>query len=489
MSSLIVPVILSGGSGTRLWPLSRKLFPKQLLPLVGNQTMLQETAGRLNGLTIASPVVVCNEEHRFLVAEQLRETGKQAASIILEPVGKNTAPALTLAALDKKKQDPVMLVVPADHVIQDVEAFHVAVKKAAVLANDGYLVTFGITPDKPETGYGYIHMGELIQTAFQSALDSINERPHLIKAFVEKPDLATAESYISSGGFLWNSGMFMMKASVWLEALENFRPDILESSQKSYQLGKQDGDFYRVDADAFEQCPSESIDYAVMEKINKVSLFSSQKSAVVPLAAGWSDVGAWSALWEARSRDEQNNVIKGDVIAERTSNSLLYANERLVATIGIEDLIVVETADAVLVAHRDSAQDVKLIVDRINNAGRDEHLIHRRVHRPWGSYEGIDQGERYQVKRITVNPGAALSLQRHYHRAEHWIVVKGTAKVIRGDEEILISENQSTYIPLGTTHRLENPGSVPLEMIEVQSGSYLGEDDIVRFEDHYGRAT
>lgn len=489
MSTLIVPVILSGGSGTRLWPLSRQLFPKQLLPLVGEQTLLQETAGRLNGLTQASPVVVCNEEHRFLVAEQLRETGREAAIIILEPIGKNTAPALTLAALAEEQQDSVLLVMPADHVIQNMEMFQAAVKEAAVLAKNGYLVTFGVTPDKPETGYGYIHMGEPVQSSSRTVSDNVNERPHLIKTFVEKPDLATAERYISSGEYLWNSGMFMMKASVWLKSLERYRPDILENCQKSYHLGKRDGDFYRVDAEVFQQCPSESIDYAVMEKMNQSSSFSSCKSAVVPLTAGWSDVGAWSALWEARSRDEKNNVIKGDVIAERTRNSLLYANGRLLATIGIEDLIVVETADAVLVAHKDSAQDVKLIVDRINRAGRDEHLIHRQVHRPWGCYEGIDHGERYQVKRITVNPGATLSLQKHYHRAEHWIVVKGTAKVVRGDEEILVSENQSTYIPLGTIHRLENPGSVPLEMIEVQSGSYLGEDDIVRFEDQYGRAT
>ncbi len=482
----IAPVILSGGSGTRLWPLSRKLFPKQLLPLIGERTLLQDTVARLSSLnqSLENPIVVCNEEHRFLVAEQLREMGSEKYRIILEPVGRNTAPALTLAALDlSARQDAIMLVMPADHVIQDVAAFHAAIRDAAILARADYLVTFGITPDKPETGYGYIRKGEQIQEVFgQTSCPSYS-----IDVFVEKPDLDTAKSYISSGRYLWNSGMFMMKASVWLDALSHCRPDILDSCRKSYDRGCSDRDFYRAEVDSFEACPSESIDYAVMESISQSGASSRFKSAVVPLTAGWSDVGAWSALWEARPRDEHNNVIKGDVLVENTKSSLLHSSSRLLATVGVENLIVIETADAVLVAHKEAAQDVKAIVERISAAGRDEHLVHRRVHRPWGSYEGIDVGERYQVKRITVNPGAALSLQMHHHRAEHWIVVRGTAKVIRGDEELLVTENQSTYIPLGTVHRLENPGTIPLEMIEVQSGSYLGEDDIVRFEDQYGR--
>ncbi len=491
MDPQIAPVLLSGGAGTRLWPLSRRLFPKQLLPLVGKQTMLQETIKRLTGFEyqLVSPIVVCNEEHRFLVAEQLREIGEVSSAIILEPIGRNTAPALTLAALDLVEQykDVVMLVMPADHVIRDIEGFHLAVEQAAMLADDDFLVTFGITPDKPETGYGYIRMGEPIEIVSQNASNGVLCTPCSIDLFVEKPDLVTAESYVASGEYLWNSGIFMMKASVWLDALDDCRADILDSCRNSFELGRRDRDFYRVDAELFSRCPGESIDYAVMEKVNQGGALSRYKSAVVPLAVGWSDVGAWPSLWETQPRDVCNNVIKGDVLVENTDNSLLYANSRLLAAVGISDLIVVETADAVLVAHKDAAQSVKSIVERIDAAGRDEHEVHRKVHRPWGSYEGIDVGERYQVKRITVHPGAALSLQMHHHRAEHWIVVKGTAKVTRGDEEILISENQSTYIPLGTIHRLENPGTIPLEMIEVQSGSYLGEDDIVRFDDQYGR--
>lgn len=491
MELQIAPILLSGGSGTRLWPLSRKLFPKQLLPLFGEKTMLQETINRLTGFecSLASPIVVCNEEHRFLVAEQLREIDEHSSAIILEPTGRNTAPALTLAALAlaKRHQDPILLVMPADHVIRDVKGFHSAVKQAAKLADDNFLVTFGITPDSPETGYGYIHKGEPIEIVPPTVPSGLHCIPYLIDLFVEKPDLITAENYVSSGEYLWNSGMFMMKASVWLDALGDCRADILDSCRKSYELGCCDGDFYRVDAELFKECSSESIDYAVMEKINQGEAQSRYKSAVIPLSVGWTDVGAWSSLWETQQQDAQNNVIKGDVLVENTTNSLLYASSRLLTTVGVDDLIVVETADAVLVAHKDSAQDVKSIVEQINTAGRDEHLVHRRVHRPWGTYEGIDVGERYQVKRITVNPGAALSLQMHHHRAEHWVVVKGTAKVTRGKDELLLSENQSTYIPLGTTHRLENPGAIPLEMIEVQSGSYLGEDDIVRFDDQYGR--
>ena len=488
MVSDVVPVILSGGSGTRLWPLSRKLFPKQLLPLTGDKTLLQETVCRLNGLTLSSPIIVCNEEHRFLVAEQLREIQKESASIILESESRNTAPALTLAALalSKDESDPVMLVMPADHVIKDIGVFHAAITSAKVLAEKDYLVTFGITPDKPETGYGYIRKGNPVELdipgegIFQTA-------SFVLESFVEKPDLATAECYLSSGNYLWNSGMFMMKTSVWLAALKYCRPDIFDCSQDSYEKGEIDWGFYRVDANVFSQCPNESIDYAVMEQISQEEAISSFRSAVIPLTAGWSDIGAWSTLWENQPRDNQNNVISGDVIAENTTSSFLYATDRLLAVVGVDDMVIVETADAVLVARKDSAQDVKKIVDSITQRGRKEHIVHRRVHRPWGNYEEIDVGERYQVKRITVNPGAELSLQMHHHRAEHWIVVKGTARVIRGDEEILLTENKSTYIPLGTIHRLGNPGTIPLEMIEVQSGSYLGEDDIVRFEDSYGR--
>ena len=490
MGLQIAPVVLSGGSGTRLWPLSRKLFPKQLLPLVGEQTMLQETVSRLKGMEqpIATLTVVCNEEHRFLVAEQLREAGQEGSRIILEPVGRNTAPALTLAALAlSQQQDALMLVMPADHVIHDVAAFHAAVAEAASLAERDYLVTFGITPDGPETGYGYIRKGEPLKAADHANQGDARCHACGIDIFVEKPDRTTAEEYVGSGEYLWNSGMFMMKASVWLDALRHCRSDILESCQRAFERGCSDRDFYRIDAETFGSCPEDSIDYAVMEKINREGAESCFRSAVIPLTAGWSDVGAWPALWDTRPKDQRNNVVKGDVLTENTSDSLLYSSGRLLTAIGVKDLIVVETADAVLVAHKDAAQDVKSIVTRIEKAGRDEHLVHRRVHRPWGTYEGIDVGERYQVKRITVDPGAALSLQMHHHRAEHWIVVKGTAKVTRGDEEILVSENQSTYIPLGVKHRLENPGTIPLEMIEVQSGSYLGEDDIVRFEDQYGR--
>jgi len=491
MLNKIIPVVLSGGSGTRLWPLSRKLFPKQLLPLTGNRTMLQQTICRLDGLKIqAPPLVVCNEEHRFLVAEQLREIGKRSSRIILEPVGKNTAPALTLAALtllQNDQREAVMLVMPADHVIRDKKAFYDAIGDAVSLASRGLLVTFGITPDRPETGYGYIKMGEPVKEIDGFNRGNLPNHPRFIKFFVEKPDLDTAKQYFSSGEYLWNSGMFMVKASVWLEALAACRPDILECCRKSFEEGNEDRDFFRVDASYFERCPSESIDYAVMEKIAQAEGNANFQAAVIPLTAGWSDVGSWSSLWDAESRDKKNNVIKGDVLIEGTSDSLLYASNRLVAAVGVEKLIVVETADAVLVAHRDASQDVKAIVEKIQEADREEHLVHRKVHRPWGSYEGIDVGDRYQVKRITVNPGASLSLQMHHHRAEHWIVVKGTAKVTRGDEEILVTENQSTYIPLGMVHRLENPGSIPLEIIEVQSGSYLGEDDIIRIEDAYGR--
>lgn len=460
------PVILSGGSGTRLWPLSREHYPKQLLQLQGNQTLLQQTAMRLDGLeNVGEPVLVCNEEHRFLVAEQMREIGKASRAIILEPIGRNTAPALTLAALaiTAAGRDGLMLVMPADHLIENIASFHAAIRAGMPLAQDGKLVTFGIVPTCPETGYGYIRRGA----------------GHSVAAFVEKPDAETAARYLNSGEYLWNSGMFLMRASTWLEELRRHRPDILGACERAFGDSRNDGEFVRVPRETFAACPSDSIDYAVMEKTDR--------AAVVPLEAGWSDIGAWSAIWDVSERDADGNVVQGDVLAHDTHNALLISRHRLVAAVGLNDIVVVETPDAVMVAHKDRAQDVKEIVNLLKKNSRGEHLMHRRVHRPWGSYEGIDAGERFQVKRLVVKPGAAISLQLHHHRAEHWIVVRGTAKVTRGDEVVLISENQSTYIPLGMKHRLENPGHIPLEIIEVQSGSYLGEDDIVRFEDRYKR--
>jgi mannose-1-phosphate guanylyltransferase/mannose-6-phosphate isomerase len=463
----INPVILSGGSGTRLWPLSREQYPKQLLSLLGERTLLQQTVVRLDGMQhVADPLLVCNEEHRFLIAEQLRELGRVPADIILEPVGRNTAPALTLAALALRKaapEDALMLVMPADHLIQDVRQFHDAVREGAELAARGYLVTFGIVPASPQTGYGYIKKGS----------------GNVVAAFVEKPDAAAAAAYVDSGEYLWNSGMFMMLAQVWLDELNRFHPAMLEACRSAYEQGRRDGEFYRVNAQAFASCQANSIDYAVMEETDK--------AVVVALDAGWSDIGAWSSLWEASARDARGNVVRGDVYAHATQNALLIAQHRFLAAVGLDDIIVVETPDAVLVAHKDRAQDVKEVVNRLKTEKRSEYQTHRRVYRPWGWYEGIDAGPRFQVKRLMVKPGAALSLQMHHHRAEHWVVVKGTARVTRGEEIFMITENQSTYIPLGTTHRLENPGTIPLEIIEVQSGSYLGEDDIVRFEDKYNR--
>ena len=441
--------------------------------------MLQQTAMRLDGLPGVQPaLVVCNEEHRFLVAEQLREIGKTPVNIILEPVGRNTAPALTLAAQALQKNDPdaVMLVMPADHIIQVNKAFQLAVQHGARFAEQNQLVTFGVVPTGPETGYGYIRKGAALDV--QSAGNS-EATAFRVSAFVEKPDQVKAKQYIDSGEYLWNSGIFMMRVSVWLQELARHRPDIAKACADAYGQGKADADFYRVDKSLFTSSPSDSIDYAVMEKTDR--------AVAVPLVAGWSDVGAWPALWEVSARDSDGNVTQGDVMAHQTRNTLLIAQHRFVAAVGLQDVIVVETADAVLVAHKDKAQDVKAIVNRLKDAKRSEHISHRKVYRPWGCYEGVDAGERFQVKRITVNPGAALSLQMHHHRAEHWIVVTGTARVTRGDEIFLLTENQSTYIPLGTKHRLENPGAMPLEMIEVQSGGYLGEDDIVRFEDKYNR--
>jgi mannose-1-phosphate guanylyltransferase/mannose-6-phosphate isomerase len=485
----IQPLVLSGGSGTRLWPLSREKYPKQLLSLVGEDSLLQATVRRadgIEGLSLTEPMVVCNEEYRFVIAEQLRLMGR-TGSIVLEPMGRNTAPALTLAALFaiKKEADVVLLVMPADHVILDGDAFHSAVRQGAALAEQGVVVTFGITPDAPETGYGYIQSGAAHLGA------------HRIARFVEKPDLATAQAYLNAGTYRWNSGIFMVRASVWLAAIAQCRPDIATACKAAYDLGSTDGEFSRVDKDAFAQCPSDSIDYAVMERLAAAEGDGAQVIAgatpglpigvVIPLGAGWSDVGSWDALWQVLPKDLTGNVAQGDVLLQDCANTLALSEGRLIACVGVRDVIVVETADAVLVCHKDSTQDVKKIVDQLKAQGRSEGKIHRKVFRPWGWYDGVDAGERFQVKRIVVKPQGILSLQMHHHRAEHWIVVSGTARVTRGEESFLVSENESTFIPLGTTHRLENPGRVPLEMIEVQSGAYLGEDDIVRFEDVYGR--
>ncbi len=468
----LYPVILSGGSGSRLWPLSREFYPKPLLPLITEQTLLQETANRLDGLPdVGDAVYVCNEEHRFLVAEQVSQLGKQPATIILEPQGRNTAPALTLAALYLAGKDPdsLMMIMPADHVISERQPFLDAVGQGRLHAEQGALVTFGVVPNAAETGYGYIKRdGELGEgEAFQVA------------RFVEKPDQATAERYINDGDYYWNSGIFLMRTDQWLAEIERFRPDILEACRQAMDKGAQDIDFFRVDKAAFHACPGDSIDYAVMEKTGN--------AVVVPFAAGWSDIGAWPALWNVCPRNEDGNVVQGDVITHDTHNAFLVAQHRCLATVGLDDVVVVETADAVLVTNKERAQDVKEIVGQLKRANREESRVHRRVYRPWGSYEGVDNGARFQVKRLTVNPGASLSLQMHHHRAEHWVVVKGTARVTCGDNVFNLHENESTYIPMGERHRLENPGAIPLEVIEIQSGSYLGEDDIVRFEDVYNR--
>lgn len=469
----IVPVIMAGGSGTRLWPLSRKLFPKQFLPLMGEATMLQDTLSRTNldhdSISVSNPVIVCNEEHRFIVAEQLRASDRTSKAIILEPVGRNTAPAVALAAFEsnQKGEDPLLLVLAADHVIRDVNVFQQAVQQASDLAVNGKLVTFGIVPRHPETGYGYIKSGATVDGAT------------VVDEFVEKPDLETAESYLKQGGYYWNSGMFMFKASSYLDELKQYRPDIYEAAEKAYQGRSTDLDFVRLDEEAFKACPDESIDYAIMEKTSG--------AVVVPLDAGWSDVGSWSSLWEEMDQDENRNVARGDVISHDSKDSLFFSDNKLIAAVGVENLVVVDTPDAVMVSTKDRVQDVKAIVKSLESDSRTEAVLHREVSRPWGSYDSIDVGDRFQVKRITVKPGAKLSLQMHHHRAEHWIVVSGTALVTVGDKELMLSENQSTYIPIGVTHRLENPGVLPLEMIEVQSGSYLGEDDIVRFDDTYGR--
>jgi len=465
---MVIPVIMAGGSGSRLWPLSRALYPKQFLRLLNDDSMLQETLARTDNLTNEQPVIICNEEHRFIVAEQLRERGRRG-QIILEPVGRNTAPAIALAALALCNQntDALMLVLPADHVIKNQHAFEKAVLQAKGEAEKGMLVTFGIVPDSPETGYGYIKRGDRFSDFYK------------VEAFVEKPNIENAKIYIESGNYYWNSGMFLFKAKKYLEELEEFRPDIFELCSEAMQSIQLDMDFLRVDETAFKKCPDDSIDYAVMEKTSE--------AVVVPLDAGWSDVGGFAALWDVSEKDELGNLLSGDIKIIDTKNSMIVSEDKLVASVGVDDLVIINTKDSVLVAHKEKAQDIKEIVNQLKREGRNEAAIHREVYRPWGKYDSVDFSERFQVKRITVNPGAKLSVQMHHHRAEHWVVVAGTAKVTVDGKESFLTENESVYISVTSVHSLENPGKVPLELIEVQVGSYLGEDDIVRFEDQYGR--
>jgi mannose-1-phosphate guanylyltransferase/mannose-6-phosphate isomerase len=476
----VLPVIMAGGSGTRLWPLSRAGYPKQFLVLSGDSSLFQQAAQRLSDLaapdlSIKAPVVIGNAEHRFLALEQLRELKIDPAAIVLEPVGRNTAPAVTLAALQalENGDDPVMVVTPADQTVTDPAAFTAALQQAARVAAGGAVVILGITPDRPETGYGYIRSQQQGEEAAKVA------------QFVEKPDLLTAQRYLAEGDYSWNSGMFVLRASVWLKALQSFRPDIAQATRAAWAVRATDARFVRPGKAEFEAVPSESVDYAVMERCPG----SDFDIRMVPLAAGWNDLGAWDAVWQVTDKDAQGNSAVGDVLLQDSSNTLVHATSRLVSTLGVDNLVVVETPDAVLVADRSSSQDVKKIVNRLNAAARSEQNLHRKVHRPWGWYDSIDMGPRFQVKRIMVHPGASLSLQMHHHRAEHWIVVSGTAEVTCGERKIMLTENQSTYIPLGEVHRLANPGKMDLEIIEVQSGSYLGEDDIVRFEDTYGRTS
>ncbi len=485
MNKRIIPVVLAGGGGTRLWPLSREQFPKQYLKLDSDKTLLQDTFARLNSETLKSSdfkigatLVICNEDHRFLVAEQARECAANLSKIVLEPTGRNTAPALTIAALMQDDPESILVMMPADHKISDRLKFGEAVLAAAELADLGYLVTFGILPAGAETGYGYIQYGDVL------SLDGKTGSAFAIHRFVEKPDREAAERYLQEGNYLWNSGIFVMKSAIWLEAIRNCSPEILTACQKSLAAAKVDADFLRLGEDAFKACPTDSIDYAVMEKLDKSTDIS---SAVIKLDTFWSDVGSWKGIWEISSKDENGNVMTGDVHAIDTGNSLIMAENRFISTLGINDMVIVETADAVMVASRERSQDVKEIVSWLKEHSRQEAALHRKVYRPWGSYDTVDKGDCFQVKRITVNPGHSLSLQLHRHRAEHWIVVRGTAEVVIGEENITLQKNESTYIPIGVKHRLSNRGESALEIIEVQSGSYLGEDDIVRFEDIYNR--
>ncbi len=476
---MITPVILAGGSGTRLWPLSRELYPKQLIDIYNENTMLQNTLLRLNkNSDIGSPIIVCNEEHRFMTAEQIRQIKIPPHAILLEPVGRNTAPAIALAALKatqcpengNEEDDPVLLILPADHVIENIPQFHDAIRAGFEFARQGSLITFGIIPDMPETGYGYIKKGETIEEGTGAAK---------IDRFVEKPDLETAKSYLESGEYCWNSGMFMFSASTIIAELEIHAPEMMAACREVMADGVQDLDFLRLGLEGFKKIPSDSIDYAVMEKTSK--------GIVIPFSAGWNDLGSFDALWQTGQKDAENNVLKGDILTYDVKESYISSESRLVAAVGMEKFVIVETKDAVLVSPRDRVQDVKKIVEQLKQKSRDEAVSHSRVYRPWGSYETMDIESRFQVKRITVKPGAKLSLQKHFHRAEHWTVVSGAALITRGEEEVLLKEDESTYIPLGYVHRLENPGKIPLELIEVQTGSYLGEDDIVRFDDVYGR--
>jgi len=469
---MLTPVLLSGGVGSRLWPVSREAHPKQFQPLAGELSMLQETLERTGGLQASPPIVVCNEEHRFMVAEQLRQVGLPAGALILEPMGRNTAPAVALAALHAVETDPesILLVLPADHVIRDTAAFAAAVGAALPSAREGRLMTFGVVPSSAETGYGYIKCGA-----------AVGEGLYELEKFVEKPDASTAAAYLESGNYLWNSGMFLFRAATFLEELGKYAAQILADCRRAMAGATADMDFIRPEPVAFDACPSDSIDYAVMEH--------TRLGGVVSLDCGWSDVGAWSALWEVARRDAGGNACRGDVVLDNCRDSYFYSDSRLVAATGVEDMVVVETADAVLVAPRERVQDVKRIVQKLKADERPEISLHRRVYRPWGSYESLVSAERFQVKRIIVNPGQALSLQMHHHRAEHWVVVHGTAEVTCDDRVFMLGEDESTYIPLGKSHRLANPGKIPLELIEVQSGTYLGEDDIVRFDDDYGRGS